>query len=200
MDFNEKLRELRKQKGLTQEELAQVLYVSRTAVSKWESGRGYPSIDSLKAIADYFSVTVDELLSGEKLLTIAREEQKQVKSHTRDLVFGLLNLSVALLLVLPCFRQVAEGVLQVVPLWSLTAVASYMRFLYIDVIGSIVVYGILFIVLQNGRWSFWQRYKHAVSLALNSVGLLLFALGSQPYAVTFLFFVLSAQVLWLLKK
>ena len=40
MEFNEKLQELRKQKGLTQEELAEQLYVSRTAISKWESGRG----------------------------------------------------------------------------------------------------------------------------------------------------------------
>lgn len=48
MEFNEKLSQLRKAKGLTQEELAEALYVSRTAVSKWESGRGYPSIDSLK--------------------------------------------------------------------------------------------------------------------------------------------------------
>ena len=44
MEFNEKLQELRKQRGLTQEELAERLYVSRTAISKWESGRGYPNI------------------------------------------------------------------------------------------------------------------------------------------------------------
>lgn len=56
MEFNEKLQELRKQKGLTQEELAEALYVSRTAISKWESGRGYPNIDSLKAISNYFSL------------------------------------------------------------------------------------------------------------------------------------------------
>ena len=50
MEFNEKLQELRKQKNMTQDELAEHLYVSRTAISKWESGRGYPSIESLKAI------------------------------------------------------------------------------------------------------------------------------------------------------
>ena len=54
MEFNEKLQELRKQKGLTQEELAVTLFVSRTAVSKWESGRGYPNIESLKTIAEFF--------------------------------------------------------------------------------------------------------------------------------------------------
>ena len=47
MEFHEKLQELRKKKGLTQEELAKELYVSRTAISKWESGKGYPNIDSL---------------------------------------------------------------------------------------------------------------------------------------------------------
>lgn len=71
MEFNEKLKELRKQKDLTQEELAEALFVSRTAISKWESGRGYPSLDSLKEIAKFFELTVDELLSGEELLTLA---------------------------------------------------------------------------------------------------------------------------------
>ena len=81
MEFNEKLQELRKNKGLTQEELAEALYVSRTAISKWESGRGYPSIDSLKEIAKYFSVTIDELLSSDEVLSIAEEDNKQKETH-----------------------------------------------------------------------------------------------------------------------
>ena len=95
MEFNEKLQELRKHKGLTQEELAELLFVSRTAVSKWESGRGYPNIDSLKAIARFFGVTIDELLSGDELLTIAEKDTEQKENHIRDLVFGLLDISVA---------------------------------------------------------------------------------------------------------
>ena len=79
MEFHEKLQELRKKRGLTQEELAEALYVSRTAISKWESGRGYPSIDSLKEISSYFSVTIDDLLSSEKLLFIAEKENGVVK-------------------------------------------------------------------------------------------------------------------------
>ena len=55
MEFCEKLQELRKSRGLTQEELAEKLYVSRTAISKWESGRGFPSIDSVRAISKFFS-------------------------------------------------------------------------------------------------------------------------------------------------
>ena len=76
MEFHEKLQKLRKDRRLTQEELAKDLYVSRTAISKWESGKGYPNIDSLKEISKYFSVTIDELLSGEKLISIAENENK----------------------------------------------------------------------------------------------------------------------------
>ena len=58
---------MEKKKELNQEELAEALYVSRTAISKWESGRGYPNIESLKQIAKFFGLTIDELLSGDEL-------------------------------------------------------------------------------------------------------------------------------------
>lgn len=116
MEFNEKLQELRKQKGLTQEDLAESLYVSRTAISKWESGGGYPNIDSLKAIAKFFGITIDELLSGDELLTFAEEDTKQKEKHFRDLVFGLLDCSIAMFFFLPFFGQKVDGVLQEVSL------------------------------------------------------------------------------------
>lgn len=104
MELSEKLQELRKEKGLTQEELAEALFVSRTAISKWESGRGVPNIESLKAISKFFSVSIDELLSGEEILKIADEDNKQKEKHTRDLVFGLLDCSLIMFSGLCQFR------------------------------------------------------------------------------------------------
>ena len=69
----------RKQKGLTQEELAEYIGVSKPAVSKWESGRSYPDIILLPALAAYFNVSVDELLGYESQMT--REDVR--KLYTR---------------------------------------------------------------------------------------------------------------------
>ena len=187
MEFNEKLQELRKRRGLTQEELAEALYVSRTAISKWESGRGYPSIDSLKAIAGYFSVTIDELLSGDEVLAIAEEDHKQKEMQSRDLMFGLLDCSCAIFFFLPFFGQRVDGIVQEVSLLSLTGVASYMRAAYFVVIATLILTGLLTFALQNSRWLFWIRNKSKVSVGFNAVGALLFILSLQPYAATLLF-------------
>ena len=200
MEFNEKLQELRKQRGLTQEELAQALYVSRTAISKWESGRGYPNIDSLKAIAKFFGVTIDELLSGDELLTLAEEDTRQKGKHLRDLVFGLLDCSIAMFFFLPFFGQKTDGVIQEVSLLSLTGVSSWLRAAYFVVVIGIVLCGILTLALQNYRQAFWERSKNQISLLFNVVGTLLFIISLQPYAAAFLFVFLAIKVLILIKK
>ena len=70
MEFNEKLQELRKNKNLTQEQLAEMLFVSRTSISKWESGRGYPSIDSLKEISNFLQYPLMIYFQGKKSLLL----------------------------------------------------------------------------------------------------------------------------------
>ena len=192
MEFHEKLQELRRQKGLTQEQLAEHLFVSRAAVSKWESGRGYPNIDSLKAIAAFYSVTIDALLSGEEMLTIAEETQKQQAQHFRRTVFGLLDLSAAAYLFLPLFGQQQAEAVHAVSLLTLTETAPYLKIAYLAVVISMILWGILSLVLQSP--------KEAVSLVLSVLGTLLFIISAQPYAAAFGFLLLGIKVFFLIKQ
>ena len=197
MEFNEKLQELRKNKGLTQEELAEALYVSRTAISKWESGRGYPSIDSLKEIAKYFSVTIDELLSSNEVLSIAEEDNKQKEKHFRSLVFGLLDISVLMFFFLPFFGQKANGIVHEVSLLSLNEIATYLKTAYYAIVIAIIVYGILTLAFQNCQKLFWVQNREKISLILNAVAVFLFIISSQVYAGAFLFIFLAIKALCL---
>ena len=200
MEFHEKLQALRKQKGLTQEELAQALYVSRTAVSKWESGRGYPNMDSLKAIARFYGVTIDALLSGEEVLNLAEEDHKQRTLRVRDLIFGLLDLSAILLLFLPLFGQQTDGSVLSVSLLSLTKVAPYMRIVYFAFVSVMALWGTLMLAMQSCFATFWIRSKTTMSCAIHAIGLLLFIVSSQPYAAALLLFLMAVKVLLLVKK
>jgi len=193
MEFNEKLQELRKQKGMTQEELAGALYVSRAAISKWESGRGYPSIDSLKALAAFFEITIDELLSGEALLTAAESEIKQQKKHFLSLAVGLLDLSAVLLLFLPFFGQRANGVLQAVPLLSLTGISAWLKAVSVVVVMAIAALGVLSLALR-------RQYCNQISFVTNTAGVLLFIISRQPYAAVFLFALLAIKTFLLFKQ
>ncbi|MEE1011858.1 MAG: helix-turn-helix transcriptional regulator, partial [Acutalibacteraceae bacterium] len=186
-------------KGLTQEELAEALFVSRTAVSKWESGRGYPNIDSLKAIAKFFGITVDELLSGDELLTIAEKDNEQKENHIRELVFGLLDISVSMLLFLPFFGQKVNDTMQSVSLLSLNGIAPYLRTVYLSAVIGITVFGILILALQKSQPSFLNRNKYRISLILNAVAVSLFIISTQPYAAILLFIFLVIKGIMLIK-
>lgn len=187
MEFGEKLQAYRKRRGLTQEELAQLLFVSRAAVSKWESGRGYPSIDSLMAIARFFSVSVDELLCADAAPTIAVQEDAPKK---KSLFFALADMSAVLLLFLPLFRQSAQGLVHAVPLLALTGLAPYTMAAYYVAVLGMALSGALGFALDD-------RQGRRLSLAANAAGTLLFIVSPQPYAATVLFVLLlvKAQML-----
>lgn len=77
MIFSEKLQLIRKNKGLTQEELAERLSVSRQAVAKWESGQGYPEIANLIQISNLFNVTVDYLVRDQECMINCADEPNE---------------------------------------------------------------------------------------------------------------------------
>ena len=65
LNFGEKIKQLRRSRDLTQEALADALGISAQSVSKWECAYGYPDITQLPAIANFFGVTIDELLNND---------------------------------------------------------------------------------------------------------------------------------------
>lgn len=200
MKFNEKLQELRKQNGLTQEELAQKLYVSRAAVSKWESGRGYPNIDSLKAIAHLFSITVDQLLSSDELLNLAEENNNQITIRMRDLFFGLLDITTISLFFLPLFAQRGNCIIHEVSLLNLREFSPYIKLIYVILVVLIVAFGVLMLALQNCNNCICNKAKYAISIILNIFCAIIFNLGLHPYASTFLFAFLIIKFIILIKK
>lgn len=194
MEFHVKLQELRKRKGLTQEELAQALYVSRTAISKWESGRGYPNIDSLKALAVFFHISIDELLSGDELLTIAQKDSRQKTNQLSSLMYGFWDISLALLLFLPFFGEGSENNIRAVSLVALSCTALYLRIIYYVIVILTILWGVAMLALQNYEAPFWSKYKTNISSLLTVSGIFIFIVSSQPYAAAFLF------VIYIVKK
>lgn len=77
-DFGKTIVQLRKEKGFTQKELADKLNVSDKAVSRWETGKNYPDIETLQQLAVVLDVSVNELLSGE--LKLAKKVSKRKKT------------------------------------------------------------------------------------------------------------------------
>lgn len=200
MEFNEKLQELRKSRGLTQEELAEELYVSRTAISKWESGRGYPSIESLKQIANYFSVTIDDLLSGEKLLSIAEKENKTNMRNMCHLLIAFIDFSAISLVVLPLYPNVMEGFVYSVNLLAYSELSLIHRIIYWSIVALLILCGSFKLVLIRMEKEKYQRIITIISLLISIVGVLYFALRREAYAITVLFILLILKGLFLIKQ
>ena len=199
MEFHEKLQELRKSRGLTQEELAESLYVSRTAVSKWESGRGYPSIDSLKEISNYFSVTIDDLLSSEKLLSIAEKENKSNLQSICDLLFGVLDICSFILIVLPLYPNMVNGFVYSVNLFAYVQTTSLNRFMYWIMFSSLVVTGIIKLTLTKLRIKKCSKILIGISMMISILIVLFLAITREAYAVIVVFLLLVIKGVLLLK-
>ncbi|MGM9521588.1 MAG: helix-turn-helix domain-containing protein [Oscillospiraceae bacterium] len=103
MDFGTRLKELRSQKGVSQEKLASDIHISRSAVAKWENGLGLPGEDSLTLLADYFGISANELLPERSCSQQPVQNTKNTLKRKKAL-FVLSGLAgIALLAVIFCF-------------------------------------------------------------------------------------------------
>lgn len=195
MEFGEKLKSLRQSKGLTQEDLAEALYVSRTAVSKWESGRGYPNIESLKDISKFFSISVDDLLSGEKLLTIAEKENKSNIRKMCDLLFGLTDLFSFILVALPLYPDTLNGYIYSVNLLMYTETTQINKIIYWIMFASLFLAGIIKLILMKTNLLKANKVISDISISINVFMVIFLALAKEAYAVVVAFSFLIIKVI-----
>ena len=190
MEFGEKLQDLRKARNLTQEELAEALYVSRTAISKWESGRGYPSIDSLKEISCFFDVTIDDLLSSEKLISIAKRENESNLQRLYNIFFGISDLFAVFLIVLPLYPLSINGYVYSTNLFSYTGGSTINLAIHWILFLTLLVLGIFKLFLTHVGNDKPQNVLRNISLGFSILTVLYLSIAREPYAiiVAFLFF------------
>ena len=201
MEFSEKLQELRKSRSMTQEELAEALFVSRTAISKWESGRGYPSIDSLKEISRFFSVTIDELICSDEMITVAENDKKEFVSKYISLICNALDILLAILLFIPAFGN-GPSSSETVSLLGLSGIAPWLKTVFVVIIGITILNGICGVVIANLNKPAWNRHRLVTGVVLSILSVTVFIVTRQPYAgiVCFAFLVIKGFLIAKVKQ
>ena len=200
MEFNEKLQQLRKNKNMTQDELAEALYVSRAAVSKWESGRGLPSIDSLKDISEFFSVSIDELLSGETLLSLAEKENSSNTRKICDIIIGVADLLSFVLFVLPLYPSTVDGYVYSVSLRFYTEISGTIITVYWCAFALLVVIGVVKLIFVKLKAEKICKALTCASVIISAVTVLFLALTREAYALVVVFLLLVIKVTAFIKQ
>ncbi len=156
--IGEFIKELRKEKGITQDELADKFYVSRRTVSRWETGSNLPEIDVLIDLADYFNVDLREILNGEK------KDKKDMNEEIKETVleannyaktkFKRTRITTLILLIIGFLSLIGTVVFMYLDLKSSPAIDFVQGVLIGLATGSILV-AILYI---TGIYDKWARF------------------------------------------
>ncbi len=197
MEFNEKLQYFRKKSNLTQEELAEKLFVSRTAISKWESGRGMPSISSLKAISEVFDVTIDELLSSEEIIEAAEKEKKENMKSFKNIIFGIIDLMSIIFLFIPLFGKEINGYIYLVTIFSINRIGKY---IYLIIIGATILYGVAELIMSKFENKSVDKINSIISLGLTSIAIIIFIATSEPYIAFIEFWIFLIKIVVYIKQ
>lgn len=197
MELSEKIQKLRKEQGLTQEQFAEKLFVSRTAVSKWETGRGIPSMESLKQIAKLFHITLDQLLSTEEIVGIAESENKENMNRFASDMDGIINIAALLGLLLPLYKVEENALYQCVPLYQLGGWQGIVCWIAPVIM---VICGIAHMVLAGSENKKINTAVSTVGYTAHVSAIILLILCGHPYPAVLFFFLFAMKATLLLKK
>lgn len=197
MQLSEKIQKLRKERGLTQEQFAAQLFVSRTAVSKWETGRGMPGMESLQMIARLCGVSLDQLLDVEEVLVAAEQENRETLDRFAFSMDGLFGIGAVISLVLPLYKLKIGDSFHSVALYQFT---GWLGGLYWFFPLAMALCGLIQVLIRRSESRSWKNAVSMAGLLFHVCAVFLLILGGQPYpAVLFFGLLLIRGAVMLLK-
>lgn len=200
MDISNKIKKIREENGLTQEQFANELFVSRTAVSKWELGKGYPSIDSLKLISKKFNISLDTLLSSNDILDIAEQDIIVRKNKSRNLFTAILDIFAVLILFLPFFAEKVNDDFVCLPLFACKDISPLNLFVFTLITCLLIFCGILELVNIKLESKKFEKVLFFTTFILSILAVVFFIECREIYASTFVFGLLVAKGFFYIKK
>ena len=183
MEFSEKLRELRVQKNISQAKLAADIHISRSAVAKWENGLGLPSDESLKLLAEYFGVAVDELITNKTNEEVLVSKNKTIDQQKKIIIGFTVGCTIGLFILAFIFIEPLRNALELLGLGTILTVLGI--FNMCGNIGSIHWYNRRKVTKENQK-----AYCMVVGLGTLIIGVCLIVsgivqalIGIEPSAV-----------------
>lgn len=160
MTIGERLLNLRKEKNLSQEELANVLDVSRQTISKWETDQTTPDFDKIVPLCEYFGITSDELLSGKKDIIKAKEDNKKGK-FARNIAVSVGLYILALVFIIFFAGFLDQGI-----------IGTCLFFVTIAIATGIIIYSSIYYLDSNKKKKEKSKEDRTIKQLCDIVGLL----------------------------
>jgi len=196
LELSKKIKQIRNDNKLTQEQFAKKMLVSRTAVSKWENGTCYPSIDSLKYMSQIFNISLDKLLSSEEILEIAKTENQSNISNYNSLLFCLLDIVRIIFIFLPLYSYKTNDFIYSVSLFNSNDLSTTLKIIFMLIFIIFLVLGIVELIF-NFKGNNKLINKISIFLDVTSIFVLLFT--KQPYVIAVMFVIFIIKTIMLAK-
>ena len=165
-----------------------------------ESGKGYPNIESLKCISKFFSVTIDELLSGEELITLAETENRSNLKKIYSFIYGILDMMAVTFILLPLYGKLVDGYIYSVNLLSFTDTTPIYLAIYWIVFIVLIALGIAKLMCVCFEKESWSNIITKCSLVLSTLVICFIAAARQPYVTALMFLLFVAKIFVWIKQ
>lgn len=123
MKIGDKLKDARLKKSMTQEEVAEKLFVSRQSISNWENNKTYPDIGNVIALSDLYQISLDELLKGSDNFMKHLEESTDIVKSNKKLIF-FIGLALITMIVMALFTEFLPEKVFLISIFSLAVIVT----------------------------------------------------------------------------